>query len=653
MRSVGVGLLGLLAICACVESQTRVPGVPVVQVDGGMPDASSSSKDSGESSPLGPVVTFTAPTPTSDPSSDAVITESTVKVACKVVRSVLSGAAAVDKTMVRIGLRQLDDEGMESWIEQPVNAAADDVYEAQFELRAQPNGLLRFRCVARDLAATPNVTTATLDTLLDLGPKIEVKDPREPSYALKTPVPIKFTVSPDPITEDDPLAAIDSVKVLVSGVEIEVEEDATTPGLYQTSVDFDDRTRFAVPPDSAQISVVAANKRTPVAAVRTVKSDIVIDGKGPTIVVKEPAEGQIVHGKRELKVEVTDPSGVKASSLIANINNGLLVLKDWEGVAPTFTHSFDTSEYTTLTRLSIEVSATDGVGNQTTTTRIIRLDNLPPVISLNPPLIREWRKNGNNIECSALFDPVGDAPNDGDRLTSYGYFRALVEDKTNEPPYDPNEPDPILYIAGVANETVEVHLQRDLSIPLLIDTNNDGICDEINDKEEDGTLLPEAKRPRKIVLSPVTPTGSAWYRLQDEESEDNAACYAPTSASPVVQPSVPNTVCPLSPSFTRVIPARTEGRPPAVYALRPTNTSTGACTGDYWELAQIANPGWNCVAARVEDKVGNVGISEPLRICFGPNDCSGTPMPSCRRDCTISDAQRFHHADDEVGWYFP
>jgi hypothetical protein len=444
--------------------------------------------------------------------------------------------------------------------------------------------------------------------------------------------------------------------VLVSGVKLEVQEDSSTPGLYQASVNFSDNMLFPVAPASSQISISAINKRSPVAAVRNTKVDLAIDSVGPTLIVREPSDGAIVHGRRTLRIEVSDPSGVNTSSVVANFNKGLIVLRDWKIEGSAFSQSFDTSEYKTLTQLSVQITAADSVGNKSTESVVLKLDNLPPVISLTPPWIREWRKTGERYDCSALFDPVGDAPNDGDRITSYGYFRALVEDQTNTPPFGPDDPPPITYIAGIAPGTVQVYLQSDVSIPLLIDSSgNDGICDEINQKTPDKQMeLPEDTRPRELPLSPVNPNGSPWYKLKDPdpESVDNIGCYTPTTmVSPVTQPTQPTPVCLKTPMY-RVVPARVDGRPAAVYARRPTNQSTGACTGEYWELPGIQKPGWVCLAASAVDTVGNVGVSEPVRLCYGQDECTG-PMPSCTDGCTISEAQKFHHFDNEADWYFP
>jgi hypothetical protein len=73
------------------------------------------------------------------------------------------------------------------------------------------------------------------------------------------------------------------------------------------------------------------------------------------------------------------------------------------------------------------------------------------------------------------------------------------------------------------------------------------------------------------------------------------------------------------------------------------NAPSGAdCTGEQWELTPTMTgdrEGWMCLATRAVDKVGNVGVSPPLRICVDLPGIDGTPtcdpdsMPSCRADC--------------------
>jgi hypothetical protein len=82
--------------------------------------------------------------------------------------------------------------------------------------------------------------------------------------------------------------------------------------------------------------------------------------------------------------------------------------------------------------------------------------------------------------------------------------------------------------------------------------------------------------------------------------------------------------------LTRVIPQPLGGTPTAIYGFAPM--SSGACAGDTWELITSMGEGWVCLAARVEDMIGNVGISPPIRVCIddlvGASQCGGPP-PEC------------------------
>lgn len=699
MRSV-ISLGLFLLCCACGPSgDDNVPSAPGGRQfdsgvddpysgkDGGAVDGGDNPSDGGgradagadaSAASKGPSVAIVSPTAAQNPDSDELVTTPVLKVRCSVERAGYAGAAGVNASSVKLGLQRPDDP--ETWIEPPVNALSDTEFEAVFEVATLPNGPLHFRCVASDLASMPNQSSARLDTFLDLGPSIQVVSPSGPVYALKTPVPVEFKVKRNPVSSEDTEADVDvaDIKLLVGGVEWSFEESQTTPGLYKTSIDFGDDAKFPVPPDGAQLVFRATNKRSPNPVTRTVSVDIVIDGAGPTITVREPMDGQIVHGTKKLVLDVKDPSGVRASSVVANFNvavNGEtqpFVIRDWNRVDSVFSQSFDTNNFSLeLTRLTISVTATDEVGNEGKAVLTIKLDNLPPVISLDPPLIREWRKSGDLLVCSALFDPVGnDVPNDGDPLINAARYRMLVEDRTNTPV---GAPGLVVYLAGINNNKVELYMQRDPeNVPLLIDTDDDGYCDEVN-----YAALTEAERPVSLNLAPVNPAGTAWFKFFDEVTDfdgdtftpdeivnlgmgiDNVQCQTKSTTQPPSQPQFPNSLCPgYSPMF-RVVPGRVQGRPPGVYAIRPSNSaSSGECTGEYWELLGIANPGWICIAGRAEDTIGNIGVSEPLRLCYGDNgnmtpDCSAAPMPSCTDGCIFSEAQRFHHTDGDVDWYFP
>ena len=63
---------------------------------------------------------------------------------------------------------------------------------------------------------------------------------------------------------------------------------------------------------------------------------------------------------------------------------------------------------------------------------IVYLDNVPPLVDLDPSHVREAREVNNQLACSLAFDPVGDlAANDGATVVDVQRMRALVSDVTN------------------------------------------------------------------------------------------------------------------------------------------------------------------------------------------------------------------------------
>ena len=614
--------------------------------DAGTTMMDAGDKDAGNVNlPESPRVSFVQPMAASDPNEDEVITSTTIHVRCKVTRSKVQGAADVDKSAIVIRLEHPNDPNKP--VTPPVNALPDDEYEATFELSAFPNGPLHLSCEAKDLAVTPHVGFAALDSLLDLGPNVEFSAPKDKGiYALKTPVAIHFKVSPLPLSESDTEAEIDSVELSAGGVIIPVSESSSAPGEYVTTVDFGDPTLFMPAPTASQIRVIVKNRRTPTQAIRDVKRDIAIDGFGPQIVVQDPPNEEIVHGPVLLKVSCSDPSGVQPNSLVADINQGKLIIKSWDVANGIFQQSFATGSFPAdeVTQLTINLSAEDAVGNITKISHTLRLDNRPPVLSLDPPYLRHYKKDV--LYCSEAFDPVGpDAVNDLQQIQKSAVFRVLVADRTNTSPGAI-----IAYHAGVNPNSITLYAQNKPGVPLLIDTDEkDGICDDVN--------IPANAPPVELKLSPVNPKGTAWFKnpsyfndpLNDVSMQPGGgvACVEPPPSIP------PVTLCASTP-MTGVTSAQLEGFPPALWAVNPTNTDKGACTGDSWEIYSALNSyfGWVCLAVKGEDNKQNVGVSAPIRVCISNNApnvpdpaCDPSKAPNCLsgggKTCTMSSEQSF------------
>jgi hypothetical protein len=587
-------------------------------------------KDAGMSE--GPELSFTMLDPASDPNEDTVVTTPQVTVHCIAKQR----RAKVDESTVSIKIEKFDDESKDE-VQPPTTKVGEDEYQAKFDVSARPNGVLKFTCTAKDVAMPANTSTLTMQTLLDLGPKIELLEPKDKGiYALRTPVTVKFKVTAQPLAEDDKEADVKDVKLKISGMEQPITESEDSPGTYQTTVDFNDKTLFMVPPMSSEVLVTASNGRTPDAPTRSVKADVKIDGDGPTIKIDAPMDGEIVHGEVVLKLTINDVSGVKPGSVFATINADALKITDWDVMGSSYQHTFDTRTFGyEITQLTINVSATDVVGNQTDPAASItlKLDNRPPLLSLDPPPMREFRKADPNIYCSELFDPVGDsAQNDKSIATVASYYRVFIEDQTNHAPGSMVD-----YHAGVDSSKVILYAQKDPSVPLLIDTNGDGTCDDI-----DYADLPEAKRPPLVKLTALTPRGSAYYPKTLSGTYPGFCSGDPGSSN-----KFPDTICPSTEMF-RVIPSALESKPPAIYALSPTNAGTGECEGIAWSVLLNVGEGWRCLAARAEDTIGNVGVSAPLRVCFdngnagdGTPNCDQALAPACTKNCMIKEDQKF------------
>jgi hypothetical protein len=167
--------------------------------------------------------------------------------------------------------------------------------------------------------------------------------------------------------------------------------------------------------------------------------------------------------------------------------------------------------------------------------------------------------------------------------------------------------------------------------PLLTDTDGDGVCDEIIDRQS----LTDAH------LSPMPPGGSSWFGKATDEPSD--APPMPSVCTYSEAASAPNYLCDDRSDMWRTLSHTMDGKPPVIYALGSNLMGSGAdCSGIEWEIGNSSVEGWVCVAGRAEDLVHNVGVSRPLRLCYDdgvdpPPDCP-LPPPSCLDDCTLPPA---------------
>ncbi len=580
----------------------------------------------------GPEVEILEPLAAANPVDDDVLVETPVTVRCRVTESEEEGAEDVDPTSVMIAL-VVDDTIVE---EKQGVSRGNHEFEATFTSSEMQGGLIAFRCSADDTATPSRSSFDEIETYYDQGPDIEIIDPEEAtSISLNEQVRVEFRVVPLQLDDDDSESEIDEVNLRVAGVDIEVEEVESEDGLYRAFVDFADTVLFPnTPTGSTPIVISATNERTPEAAKRIVTYNIIVDAEGPDITILEPEDGEIVGGDVVLRFTIEDQySAIDIDTLIVEINDTPYDYDpegQWSIDGDEYSYRFDTRNITgSKVQITINIDVNDIVGNVAPgASMILHLDNEPPLIDLNPPWVREIKDVGDDWFCSFAFDPVGPvAVNNRETVHEMVLFRSVVWDKTNTapPPYIP-------YYSTVNPETVYIYVQDDVDTPLLIDTDGDGECDDL-DREG----LPD----REMVA--LSPDGTPFYGGESSVEYAIDVGLEPALEYCTYQDSTnrPDYLCTShSSDLTRVIAHCLEGGDePAIYAVNVVENGV-ACTGDGWEIGAFIQPGPFCVAVRAEDYEGNVGISPPLVLCYDnsdtpENECDGVDLSeiTCADDC--------------------
>ena len=577
----------------------------------------------------GPAVAILLPTPASDPNTDKLVTDPSLSVEC----AVAATDALVDDTSVSIIVR--DDAGS---TETPVVVNnGDGTYSASVDLGSYPNGTLTVACEAFDSSVEKRCSSATVMTFLDLGPSVVILSPDDGSVQAGG-MDVEFTFAADPVSDSDTMAGLadGSGSLVVAGAEI--ENIVSEGGVFIGTVDFDDASLYQTSLNGAyEFSASVANMR---GVTRRETRGFTVDASGPTINIIKPDLASIIAGATTVTAEITDPSGVDSSTVRYLIDAQEFSMTQVGGTNR-YTGSFDANQYPTTTgQININVSADDLVGNDTTKQLSVQLDSVPPIMDLDPPTVREGKEEDQGIICSTEFDPVGaEAANDLTVLGPTPNFRARIHDRTNRESA----------IFGVNNDDIQVYILDDETQALVIDTDDDGICDSINP-----ALLPNnpaGNQPAVVIdMTPVAATGNAYFAAGitlPAAYNGFPVCYGGNNGDGTGSSmDPPDRVC--SGTFlTRVIPDNTDPdfARPNIFGRAPLGSVR--CIGDRFDFPGAGiNPGRACVAGRVTDNGGNESISSPLRVCLddglGPADCSnsiGGSIPatfSCTDGCSTA-----------------
>jgi hypothetical protein len=526
----------------------------------------------------------------------------------------------------------------ETKVEQMGGAAIHHFTDTPVDIAGLDSGTYQLKVNAKTVGGV--MAMATVDFIIDAGPVIRIDSPGENKY-YRSSATVDVTIT-------DPLfgpVAMEAVSMWLGQTKLTLPvPSGPDKSPYNATIEF---SASDPPLEGDQLLTVRAKNSQGTETVARRK--FVADNKGPVIANTIPAVGALIGRVITVSAQVTDEAGVLDSSVVAVIAHGDDMYEVKLQPAPagsslppnTYQALFDTARLP-ITALypSISFRASDIPGNQSSVGHLLSLDNTPPISDLDPPKnFHMYRKVNTRLECSWAFDPLGsDAVNDLDNVNQLFDIRARIEDRGNTPfgPFDVNP------IAGIDDSRVQLLILDDTTQALVVDTNNDGKCDSINPSLTPTTTPMSASDALLINMVPLTPAGSADFRLDPTVTVD----FPPTTDSngtlvsypPCEQGTAdkaPEPICDTS-LLSVTIPSNVALNIPATYTVPPVIADKKWNLGRQFDaLGNHVTDGWICLAVAAADKLGNLQVSRPIRVCVDKdgmgNECgpSRPPPPNC------------------------
>ncbi len=556
--------------------------------------------------PNGPMITILTPT------AGQIVTASTLTVRARIIDKSL-----VDYNSIKI---VLEYGSTKEAAKSMAATSTPNEYKALLDV-SKVKGAGRITVTAKNLKKIEN--KAIVDFAYDSGPSITFTAPGPKSnHNSKVTVQLLVTDTVD----------ITGFKLLLGADKVLLKRWTSDKNLKQQVWSGDVVFANYTPPLSGSqvLTAEATNKN---GATSTKSLQFNVDDSGPTITITSQSAGQLIGGVVKLSAIVKDTAGVLASSVKCVIGNGTSVqtitLKNTSSAQTIFTGQFDTR---TLLQSFLwpvmSFRATDKLGNESHNDIIVGLDNGKPIMELDPPEdYHQGKKKQAYTECSRPFDPVGsDAADDKMQVPQVTFIRGRFQDQGN----DINSA-PWIPIAGLDDGSVFLYILDDTKKALVYDNDGDGYCDAINPE-----IVPLASKPGKgeavaVKMAAAKPTGSADFRhpllsgITDTFSSDagtSGAAKPPSSCQFWGGSSKkPNAMC-QGTTMTSVISYA--GNLSAIYSLPPISGSSSGytCSGLPFDFkANKISDGWVCVAATIKDKLGNRGVTPPIRLYV--NNSSG------------------------------
>jgi len=439
----------------------------------------------------------------------------------------------------------------------------------------------------------------------DAGPIIVVASPMaDKAFKGSLSANVKIT---------DPLfMPIKDVTMSVGDVEV-VPSGPSPSGDYTATFDF---SSFIPPLSGMQLFKVRARNANDTLAEKTVPFKV--DDEGPEITGTQPEEGEIIGHVITVRANVTDPSGVIASSVHAVIAHGDDKFEiTLTGSGSVFEGKFDTS-LLPLNALfpTISFRASDTLGNESALGYIVTVDNVGPLGSMRRTVYRMVRKTEEAIQC-AHEDPAlgGDMPIDGEVVNQLFPVRARIEDRANSVLAGPT---PFAKVSGIDPTTVQVYVLDDTDQALMVDTDGNGVCDAVNPNLQPTSTPMSSKDLLKIGMGKVGAGGTADFT--PDESVDTNFCE---SGDEMMSPDFfcKSAFAPWKigrkgdTGLTLVPPTNEEPPDSALWGLPPIASGLECLGTPFDAYANHINDGWVCLGVSMADMQTNASVSVPLRLC--------------------------------------
>jgi hypothetical protein len=488
-----------------------------------------------------------------------------------------------------------------------------------------------------EVIATTNrgITAKAMTTfVVDAGPVIRIDSPEENEYYRES-----VTLS---VTITDPLAPIKTVTMLVGQQALAF--GAPKNNQYSGIIQFN---AFNPPLEGDQLLTVTATNEKDTTTV--VRRKFVSDHKGPTISSTIPDTGALIGRVITISAQVSDPAGVLDSSVVAVIAHGDKMFEvkleppATGSTLPVYSALFDTARLPINALFpSISFRASDLLGNQSSVGYLVSLDNTPPLADLDPPSNFIMVKNVNDVDqCSWPFDPLGmDAVDDLETVNQLFDVRARIEDQGNTPLFGGTDFTPI---SGIDDTRAQLLVLDDTSKALLVDTDDDGACDSVNPLLTPTTTPMSDSDALLVNLSPITPAGESNFFLSPGvEREGKQVCGGGTAAKP------PPVLCGTTTMTEALYYA--SSTLPAIYGVPPVANDKLQCVGRQFDaLGNSVKDGWICLAVAVADKLGNLQVSRPLRVCVDKDgqggECPGNALTKIELEALAPNCTGIQTAD--------